>query len=815
MAGNGADPARSRIVLVGVPSYDDPDLTDFPAIEHNVTDLRAVLTDPDLGGFDPAHCKVSPASASRDDIGELLLTAAAEARDLLLFYYCGHGLLGGMNRELYLSTASTRHERPSFTALRFADIREAFVGSPASNRVVILDSCFSGKAIGRTLAARDAELHAQVQVDGTFTLAAAPAHAVALVRDGEWHTAFTGRLLQLLREGIPQGGEWLTLDQIYVSLLARLRAVGLPEPQRLGTGTTSHLGLVRNMARAAVPASNAAARRPENAAQYGSARHRDNTAPDAVPAGVVSATGSVEIAAYAYRRLVDRAEQAVNQIEDPGDRAYLRSKVAMELLRGDRARAIQLLARAEATALKSRDLAARATALASIAAVTRFTDQERAERLLAEAMKPLLPPASETFAARWFRSESKSVRAIEGIVREAAFWDADRALSVISLFEGPDGRFEETFRDSLLTAIALAVNDTASQRAVTIAQSITNPYWRGQALAEIARTTGARKPSVVMEILDAIKADDQRDVALAALAEGYAPSDTRRALQFAEWISADDRRARALAAIALAVAASSPDRSDDARQVVSSIADEADRIVGLARVGAVIARSDRVKAKAFIGEATRQADEIGEAQPGAAVYPLAMIAICALSVDPGLSWKIACRAERIARTLKPAERPQKDRSKPPKGDYVYKLIAYGTALIASGSAIAVTDVEQAETMFKEAYSTAWHPNVEYFELWCVPFTVEAIAQHSPDQAARIALRLLREDSQVSALKDIALRQGKASPARAGRIADKIWDLKERADALLGIARLQEPPAEHLREFLDAAFSTPGGKDSDP
>jgi hypothetical protein len=138
-------------------------------VANNVTDLAAALTDPQIGGFSAAHCVVAPPRAGVAEVGDLLVQAASEAEDLLLFYYSGHGLLGTRSHELYLSVAATRLGRVPFTALPFAAVRDACLESRAASRVVILDSCFSGRAIGETLGADD-EILGQVEVKGTARL---------------------------------------------------------------------------------------------------------------------------------------------------------------------------------------------------------------------------------------------------------------------------------------------------------------------------------------------------------------------------------------------------------------------------------------------------------------------------------------------------------------------------------------------------------------------------------------------------------------------------------------------------------------------
>jgi Caspase domain len=240
------DPARSRAVVVGAPVYDDAALTDVPEVTANAVDFAGVLTDQRLGGFDPAHCAVAPWRASVAEVGDLLMEAAAEAEDLLLFYYSGHGILSSVRRELYLGVAGTRPDRLPFTGVPFDAIRDACLSSRATTRVVILDCCFSGRAIGDTLAGAGEAVMGQVQVTGTFTLTSAPANATALVLPGETHTAFTGRMLRLLRGGIPNGSSMLTLGDIYKHLYAQAVADGLPRPQQRGTETADLVGLVRN-----------------------------------------------------------------------------------------------------------------------------------------------------------------------------------------------------------------------------------------------------------------------------------------------------------------------------------------------------------------------------------------------------------------------------------------------------------------------------------------------------------------------------------------------------------------------------------------
>jgi Caspase domain len=237
--------AGSRIVLVGASSYLDPTLLAVPGIVHNVSDLAAVLTAPDLGAFDPSQCSAATVDADLRQVGHLLTQAADQAEHLLLFYYGGHGLLDA-NGSLYLSLHGTQTDLLRFTALPYELVRDSFRNSGATNKIVIIDSCYSGRAIGKTLAATESEVLGQLDIRGTYTLASCPPNSLSLALDGEVHTAFTERLLTVLHTGLPGAGPMLTLGEIYRAVRAQMQADALLLPQQCTTGTIDQYGLVLN-----------------------------------------------------------------------------------------------------------------------------------------------------------------------------------------------------------------------------------------------------------------------------------------------------------------------------------------------------------------------------------------------------------------------------------------------------------------------------------------------------------------------------------------------------------------------------------------
>ena len=238
------DPGRSHAILIGTSTYRH--LEDLPAVRNNLTGFRDVLIDPALGGLPADRCTVLEEPPSARAVYRALQRHATATEDTLLVYFAGHGRTGARN-ELYLCLPDTDPDELWFTALGYEQLREAVSDSRATKKVVILDCCFSGRALADQ-AGDEESIIGQVGIEGTYILTATAANAVALAPPGERYTAFTGTLLHLLRAGIPDGPELLTFAALYPSLQFSLTSRGLPRPRQQGSDTIGHLALTRNAA---------------------------------------------------------------------------------------------------------------------------------------------------------------------------------------------------------------------------------------------------------------------------------------------------------------------------------------------------------------------------------------------------------------------------------------------------------------------------------------------------------------------------------------------------------------------------------------
>ncbi|CAL9454191.1 caspase family protein [Streptomyces sp. Tu 3180] len=246
---------RSRAVLFGV--HDFSELTRLDGVRHNVPALRELLTSADIGGLAEEDCTVVPHDGTQQQLLDALHDAAQEATDLLLVYYAGHGHFGGRDRSFLLATRDSSGRRP-YHSVKYNDIRDLVSGSAARRKVVVIDCCFSGRAL--SMADEQTPTQLDMEITGACVLtSAAETERSLCLPDG---SVFTLELTRLLREGLSgeltggRRGEHmpdLTMTDVFNTLHLRLhgRTVdGLRVPQpRMSTRDLGHqIVLARNRA---------------------------------------------------------------------------------------------------------------------------------------------------------------------------------------------------------------------------------------------------------------------------------------------------------------------------------------------------------------------------------------------------------------------------------------------------------------------------------------------------------------------------------------------------------------------------------------
>ncbi len=237
---------KSRAVIVGTSLYQpNSGFEPLPAVTNNLHEVADFLrTQTGL-----RHVDVVENPADNSAIIDTVRPAVHVAEDLLLFYYAGHGVPLGTG-DVGLTHTASRSDGPGWSTLHYAELRHEIRATRAPIKIVILDSCHSGRAFGSgALATTDQNeaLRELVEIEGAYVLTATNStqkFASAAGVDG--CTAFTGALLEVMRTGADSSDRHLTMASVFPLLASKLRAAGNPAPRSSGSNNVADIALATN-----------------------------------------------------------------------------------------------------------------------------------------------------------------------------------------------------------------------------------------------------------------------------------------------------------------------------------------------------------------------------------------------------------------------------------------------------------------------------------------------------------------------------------------------------------------------------------------
>lgn len=240
------DPSRSYAVLIGTSSYQHPTYQDsnLPSVAANVAKLGVLLRQDIPWGLAPTHCVAVMNPTSADEILTAVENAGSQCRGTLLVYYAGHGFCSSTSPdELYLTHARSARDRQA-TALEFRHLRDTLISCGAPNKILVLDCCYAGNA-ARAMGA----VNGHLAIEGTFVFAATGPNRAARADSASDLTAFTNEFVGVLgKDGVPDVGPFVSIEEIAARTNDRLAAKNLPLPTRQAHGYAGKRPIFQNYA---------------------------------------------------------------------------------------------------------------------------------------------------------------------------------------------------------------------------------------------------------------------------------------------------------------------------------------------------------------------------------------------------------------------------------------------------------------------------------------------------------------------------------------------------------------------------------------
>ncbi|MDV3351095.1 NB-ARC domain-containing protein, partial [Leptothoe sp. LEGE 181152] len=237
-------PEETQAILIGTSQFPkDQELCPLPGVVNNVNDLANLLQDYQIIGIPLSNVTKILDEASASVVATRLANKAKQATDTLIVYYSGHGLIGKGKNKLVLTVGDTTRDSSHFDGLQFEKVKEAIAGSPATRKLLIIDSCFSGRAL---MSDTSSYIKERIDIKGTYTIAAVPSNRMADAPEGERYTAFSGKLIDVIQTGIDNQQPFITLETLFEQVKDELVDAGFLAPERSTVHDADKIKLLRN-----------------------------------------------------------------------------------------------------------------------------------------------------------------------------------------------------------------------------------------------------------------------------------------------------------------------------------------------------------------------------------------------------------------------------------------------------------------------------------------------------------------------------------------------------------------------------------------
>jgi 5'-deoxynucleotidase YfbR-like HD superfamily hydrolase len=220
---------NSRVVLIGISEFpQDESLNSLPSVKNNIRDMQKILANCDMLGIHNNNIITITDEPSYVKPIERLIKVAEEAEDTLLVYYAGHGIVGsqqGIEGQLLLAFGDTTNTGSAINAINISNFCIPIINSRARNKILILDCCFSGRAIPQS------NIFESVNRNNICIIVSSSQNEPSRAPVNETYTAFTGALIQTLQDGIDEEKSHITLQDLYDNIQIILSKRGIPNPQ--------------------------------------------------------------------------------------------------------------------------------------------------------------------------------------------------------------------------------------------------------------------------------------------------------------------------------------------------------------------------------------------------------------------------------------------------------------------------------------------------------------------------------------------------------------------------------------------------------
>ena len=221
------DPKNFIVLLIGTSEYPaDESIADVPNIDVNISELKKVFIEiikvPEIN----IKTVINQGVVQINKALEQVMKNAYNTNSTLFVYYSGHGCYSedSTSDQVYLTTIESEEKYIQSTSIDITKFREQFAKSKAKKKILVLDSCFSGKAI-EGLLGKPQGFESQISIEGAYVIASSPKDKPSEYNpdNPDIPTYFTGEFIDIIKNGIDESIKLLSIGKIFDEVVQRLK----------------------------------------------------------------------------------------------------------------------------------------------------------------------------------------------------------------------------------------------------------------------------------------------------------------------------------------------------------------------------------------------------------------------------------------------------------------------------------------------------------------------------------------------------------------------------------------------------------------
>lgn len=257
---DGLDKENTYVLLIGSSNYPNWEVMNIPNVKVNIQELESLLSDPFYCGIPSNKMKVVLDQNLEDTniaIQEFFDGIHTPKANVIL-YYSGHGLqsVKAMD-DLFLATRNIREKAFEASSIRISELRSMFSECVANRKILLLDCCYAGKIAKGFMGDDASQTVARLnEFEGTYIMAASSEYERARFdpEDPNSPTKFTGKFIDVVKNGIGTDDEYCTLNSIYWQIQNSFNnQVDAPKPIQVSKNNIGVFPLFKNIKFVRIP----------------------------------------------------------------------------------------------------------------------------------------------------------------------------------------------------------------------------------------------------------------------------------------------------------------------------------------------------------------------------------------------------------------------------------------------------------------------------------------------------------------------------------------------------------------------------------